>query len=64
LIEGKKSLLLVIQQSISSQNELQAGVQTTIEQPVKSLDQVRLSPLVEDGFYRTEHLTIKILAKP
>ncbi|MFT7110041.1 MAG: AraC-like DNA-binding protein [Psychrobacter glaciei] len=63
LIEGKKSLLLSIQQSISSQNELHAGVQTTIEQPVKSLDQVRLSQLVEDGFYRTEHLTIKILAK-
>lgn len=63
LIEGKKSLLLVIQQSMSSQNDLQTAKQPSIEQPVKSHDQVRLSRLVEDGFYRTEHLTIKVLAK-
>jgi len=61
LIEGKKGALFGATEALSNIDVV--DVETPVLEIIEDECQLRLSSIMDTGFYRTEHLTIKILAQ-
>lgn len=65
LIEGKKGVLFGLQVLSQDSNDIPSQSnehETNIQESIEKGQQQKLNQLMKQGFYRTEHLTIKTLA--